>query len=101
MDHFHLPLIFHFEAENGLGGRVELTMPDPHHDRKVVLKAAMVDHDAYFGVGRLSESVLVAGRARLDHFDGKGAANLGVRHANAGFANPHIIAELEVAGFLG
>src|SRR6476646_17129 len=93
------PFAVHFESKNGVRGRAELPLADPHQHWQKVLKAAMVDPDTHFEVGPLREGVVLVYGARLQYLDGKRAAELGIRNRNARLSDPHIIAELQVAGF--
>jgi hypothetical protein len=94
-------VLIQFKAENRVGGRVELAVPDPHKGRRVVLEAIVVDPDDYFDIGQLGEGILVPDGAYLHYPDGKGAMNLRIGRANHGIADLDIVAELEITAFLG
>jgi len=101
-DLVHSPLLLvQFEAENRVGGGVELAVPDPHEDRGVVLEAIVVDPDGYFDIGQLGEGILVPDGTDLHYPDRKRAMNLRIGRANHRIADLDIVAELEITAFLG
>jgi hypothetical protein len=93
-------VLVQFKAENRVGGGVELTMPDPHKSRGVVLEAIVVDPDGYFDIGELGEGILVPDGTYLYDPHGEGAMNLRIGRANHRIADLDIVAELEIAAFL-
>ena len=92
-----LPLVFQPETEDSTGGSGELTVPDSHQSRQVVLKTLVVDPDAHLGFHGFGEGVGILDGSNLQDLQGKCPTHLSV---GAGRDNLDVIAKLKVAAFL-